>query len=72
MSLDEFWDVLWGADYPTQAEVEAQVKREARGRAMQEIATAIAAWRAEDATRTCRDEIAVEFLWLRDTFGRKA
>jgi hypothetical protein len=69
VSLDDYWDVIWNG--PSQAQVDAQVKREARGRAMQEIATAIAAWRADDpVTRTCRDQIAAELLWLRDTFGR--
>jgi hypothetical protein len=69
VSLDDYWNLIWLG--PSQAEVDAQVKREGRGRAMQEMAAAIAAWRAEDATRTCRDEIAAELLWLRDTFGRE-
>jgi hypothetical protein len=69
--FDEFWDLLWLG--PTQAEVDAQVKHEARGRAMQEMVAAIAEWRAEDpTTRTCRDQIAADLLWLRDTFGRGA
>jgi hypothetical protein len=69
VNLDDYWDAIWNG--PTQAEVDAQVKREVRGRAMQELAAAIANWRAEDpATRTCRDAIAAELLWLRDTFDR--
>jgi hypothetical protein len=69
--LDEHWDYLWSANYPTQAEVDATMSSEAQRQEAQRRAELIAEWRQRYPGATKSDAIAWEMVLLEQHFGRK-
>lgn len=71
MSFTDYWEELWSAGYPTQAEIQRLVSREARTHSDGERGRLIETWRSRNPQARCRDEMAFLLARLEQEFGRQ-
>ena len=66
---DEFR--AWWAATPSQAEMQATIRRQHREAESQREAAELADWRARHPAATCRDGTALRLMRLEATFGKE-